>query len=61
MKLAPITTARRAVLALAMIARESLSEPDMDVRLVGAGNIETNGFGAGRQQQLIERDAARPV
>jgi hypothetical protein len=59
MKLAPITTARLAVFAWAMMARLSASVRSVWTWLCpGAGNVELHRFGAGRQQQLVESKLA---
>ena len=47
------------VFACAMMARQSANERKVvDVLLIGAGNIELDGFSPGRQQQFVELDLA---
>ena len=62
MKLAPITTARRAWLAPGD-DRAAVGEraQHVNVRPVGAGNVKADRLGAGREQQPVERQRrARP-
>ena len=59
-KLAPSTTARRAVLACSMMARQSASERSVRTcGMVGARDRQADWLGAGREQQPVIRNLAR--